>query len=398
MAVSRRTLVRNAGAAAAGVIAAARGSSSLAQSVQSASRGDPVNATLLDLLTFIPLSLVEENFTEGAELATFGDAELRLSTVGVEIAGPDDPETDRELFRATQPIPYGRIAQGMLRADDPMALFGWSLGDVQQSLFTLAYAGGESIEILRGTFERASLEAAWSANGYEMVNVDGQSVASLSAEPTIDMESELGRIALSSANNATLLDEGTLVYCSSLAGLTSVLEAGNGESASLGTDAIVRSLVEAVPEALSGASVLPGGAFIAQLPITVGEEGGFEIGELPEPGPVPLMGLLGFVSGSELPDPDLTDSEEEPVVSGSTMVSTRHFLTPDEARIAAQRSLVTLETGTSFASGMPYAEMFAGWRVDLPAEDTVLVEVDLYGNESIWLQMIYSRDAGFLYS
>jgi hypothetical protein len=79
------------------------------------------------------------------------------------------------------------------------------------------------------------------------------------------------------------------------------------------------------------------------------------------------------------------------------MVAVRRFLTAEEADLAARRSLIGLETGVSVARQMPYAEMFAGWRVSIPAEEIVLVEADLYANESIWLQMIYTRDAGFLY-
>jgi hypothetical protein len=395
---SRRRLLQLGGAAAAlGFASRLARPAGAVQDVGSVTRAEGSNAVLQEMLAFIPLSLVEENFTEGMELATFGDIGLRLETVGIDINALAGDEAVRTLARSTMPVPFGRLTQGILRADDPEALFGWTLTDVRQSLFTLASGGGEGVEIIRGTFDRAQIEEAWAANGYELLDVGDQQVASLSAEPTIDMESEISRIALSGANNVALVDDSTLIFCSSLDGLTAVLDAGRGQESSLGTDPMVNELIDAVPDALSGASLLPGGAFITQMPIGFSEEGELELGDLPEPGPIPLMGLIGFVSGPAVPESDLTDSPADLVPSGGKMFAVRRFLTAEEADLAARRSLIGLETGVSVARQMPYAEMFAGWRVSIPAEEIVLVEADLYANESIWLQMIYTRDAGFLY-
>jgi hypothetical protein len=408
MRLSRRDLARFAGSAAAsaGLAQVIPGRQAIAQTPEAAPTGSGANSALLSLLKFIPLSLVEENYSEGSELGTFGDIALRLDSVGVEI--PDSASGEdavREAFRATMPIPSGSLIQASARADDSVGLLGWTIADVDRQLFTMTSEGG-LVHVMQGAFDAGALEAAWTANGYEMLEVEGQAVASLSAEPDMNIETELGRLALSHVNNAALLDGGTLVYSPSLDTLTLMLQANAGTVPSVGTYEMVERVVGAVTQPLSGASVLPGPALVMlgdPLTMVLGESVDLEdidLEDFPEPGPLPLMGLVGFVSGSAVPDPSLLENEDaEPVVSGSTLVASRLYTSPGDAAIAAKRSLLFLETGVSFVTRRPYAEQFAGWRVDHHQDsDIVTLEVDLYANEGVWLQMIYNRDAQFLYS
>jgi hypothetical protein len=406
MRLSRRALAQLAGASAvsAGIVSAMPGGLTVAQTPEATPVDGGVNAPLLSMLRSIPLSLVEENYTDGAELATFGDIALRLESVGVEIPDPaTGDDALREAFRATMPIPVSNLMQATARAEDSLALFGWTFADVQQLLYTMTSEHG-LLHVLQGSFDQARLESAWSANGYQTIEVEGQTVASLAAEPEIDMQSELGRLALAHVNNAALLEDGTLVYSPSLDALTLMLQAHAGAVPSLGTDELVNTVVGAMTSPLSAASLLPGPALVAlgDPLMILGQSADlddFNLEDLPEPGPLPLMGLVGFVSGSSVPDTDVLEDEAEPKPSGSMMVASRLYTSPEDATLAAKRSLLTLETGISFATAEPFTERFAGWRVDVDeANETVLLEVDLYANEGIWLQVIYQRDALFLYS
>jgi hypothetical protein len=405
MKLSRRELARLASASAvsAGIASVVPGGLAGAQTPEATPVDGGVNAALLSMLRFIPLSLVEENYTGGSELATFGDIALRLESVGVEIPASAAGEALGDAFRATMPIPVSDLIQATARADDSRVLFGWTFADVHRLLFSMTSEHG-LIHVMQGDFDPAALEAAWAANGYQMLDVDGQPVASLSAEPEIDLSSELGGLVLSHVNNAALLDDGTLLYSPSLDGLTLMLQAGSGSVPSLGTYDLVTTVVGTMTSPLCGASLLPGPALVMLGdPLMIlgpsADIEDIELEDLPEPGPLPLMGLVGFVSGPAVPDRSLLEDESEPVPSGSMMVASRFYTSPEDAAFAAKRSLLTLETGVSFVTMEPFAERFPGWRVDHhEGSETVLLEVDLYANEGIWLQMIYQRDALFLYS
>ncbi|MEZ4500445.1 MAG: hypothetical protein R2839_10295 [Thermomicrobiales bacterium] len=59
---------------------------------------------------------------------------------------------------------------------------------------------------------------------------------------------------------------------------------------------------------------------------------------------------------------------------------------------------MTLETGASLRTGQPWSEVFPSWQISVDRDsDTVLTEIELYGNEAIWVQLFLSRDASFLY-
>ncbi|CAN5807387.1 hypothetical protein BH20CHL4_BH20CHL4_13570 [soil metagenome] len=400
MRLTRRAIVRLAGAALApaSLGPTSSGRVTAAQTPDAAPGESSPNETLLSMLQFIPLSLVEENYRQGYELATFGDAALRLASVGLEISDlAASTEDFRDVAQATLPVPHGSLAQASLRAEDSLSLFGWTITDIHQSVYAMTSEG--LVHVMRGSFDPSALDAVWLANGYQMLDVEGHAVASVSAERNFDLSTELGRLTLGSANNTAFLEDGTLLYGGSLEALTAMLQAHNGAVPSLGSYALVESVVGAIGGPLSGASLLPGPALISGLPLVLGADVDLDLEDLPEPGPVPLMALVGFVSGPAVPDADLTNTDAEPIPSGSMLVAALKFLTAGEAAIAARRALLELETGTGPTSDIPFTERFAGWRVSHHADsDTMTLEIDLYGNENVWLQMIYNRDASFLYS
>lgn len=382
MRLTRRQLLHATGTALAlGGFAQPAG----AQTPDSVSAGE--NALLLEFASCIPQSLVAENASAGQELLVFADYAYRLQSVGIDLASIADPdEAFRAFARSTLPLPAADIMVATTRTQDPFRIFGWTLGQVEQCSYVMSSEG--TLTVLRGAFNRAAIEAAWIAQGYQSLDVDGIAVASISAERTLDLSSEIGQLTLGNAGNAAFLDDGYLLYAPSLAALTAMIHAHTGTVDSLAIHPLVQSVVSSVPDRLSGAIILPPGAFIAAPPVLLGDPDTELV--LPEPGPIPLMGLVGFVSGSAVPDADIP--------SGSTFVSSRHFLTTDEAELAARRTLLTLESQYSMVSERQWSDIFAGWSISLDQDETnVLTAIDLIANEGIWSQIIYQRDASFLY-
>ncbi|MCC6944511.1 MAG: hypothetical protein IT335_08025 [Thermomicrobiales bacterium] len=352
-----------------------------------------MNGPLRDLATFFSLAMLSNNFTSSGELMTFGDLALRLEQVGVDLNAIAEPEEKRrQLGLATLPVPFAELVRASFQAENPVALFGWNAFDIEQSAYVMSDA--ITLTVLRGRFEPDLIQRAWSENGYAPVDQLGVPAASLSAEPSFDMTTELGRLTLGKANNVALVDDRTLIYASSLAGLEGMLESHRGEIESLGVMSTYNQVVDAAPDALSGAVVLAPGAFVAPPAITAGENG-IEFSTSWEPGPLPVLGLVGFASGPGLPD---TGSSEEPVPSGSRQIAVRHFLTEAELDIAAKRTLLNLDTQGSIAMDRAWSEIFAGWQVWTDPENSAVVSsIDLFGNEGVWLQTLYSRDAWYLY-
>ncbi|MBX3069071.1 MAG: hypothetical protein KF883_01085 [Thermomicrobiales bacterium] len=352
-----------------------------------------MNGPLRDLATFFSLAPLSNNFTGSGELMTFGDLALRLEQVGVDLNAIAEPEEKRrQLGLATLPVPFAELVRASFQAEDPVALFGWNAFDIDQSAYVMSDA--MTLTVLRGRFDVDLIQRAWDENGYALVEQLGVPAASISAEPSFDVTTELGRLTLGKANNVAAVDDRTLIYASSLAGLEGMIESHRGDVESLGVMSTFNRVVAATPDALSGAVVLGPGAFVAPPAITAGESG-IEFSTTWEPGPLPLLGLVGFASGPELPE---TGSSEEPIPSGSRQIAVRHFLTEAELDVAAKRTLLYLDTQGSITMGLAWSEVFAGWQVWTdPENSAVISSIDLFGNEGAWLQALYARDAWYLY-
>jgi len=142
---------------------------------------------------------------------------------------------------------------------------------------------------------------------------------------------------------------------------------------------------------------LPPGAFIASPAIVSGDDG-IEFATTWEPGPVPLLGLIGFASGPAVPDSDISENATHPGPSGSRQIAIRHFLTEEEMVLAAKRSLIVLESQGSLQTGQPWSEIFADWQVSTdPASTAVITDIGLFDNEAVWSSVFFRRDAWYLY-
>jgi hypothetical protein len=185
---------------------------------------------LLDeLLSLIPVDLVA--LEDQRVIATFADIAGQLASVDVE--RPESVEDEDRIDPWKDAIFPLAIAQPFLDhwRELDRDLIGFDLTDVDATIES--GNAPETMAALRGRFDAAALETAWSTAGYHMIDVEGIPVASLSAEPSFDLSSEIGAIALAHLNNACLLPDGTLVYTASLAMMRRVLATANGDAPSM---------------------------------------------------------------------------------------------------------------------------------------------------------------------
>lgn len=406
--VSRRRFNQAALAAAlsGGVVPLLAGGSAGAQEISgspaaSAGAGVDGNAALVDLLAMAPDLLADPDWMSRGLLASFADFAVRLGAL--ELAAPDSMDDAREDFpwrEVTLPlaVPGTPFDHGF--HEEFRDLFGWDVIEVDQ---TLELGQPPSVAMmLRGRFDPSAIQQAWTDQGYEMLDVQGQEVASLSAEGEVDLSSDIGRIALARMNNAAILPDGTLVYTPTLALMESVVATWREDAPSLGDRAEVRGLVDAVERPLSSAILIPG-AVLAGIPeILVGEQSGLDIDDLAtriasefeSVGEMPpiLLALAGFVSGTEL-----VELGGASVDSGSLMVVACLTLGPEFAEEAAAVALQRLEEGLTPSSRLAYRDLFTHRTARTEPDSSVFVlELGLARNEGTWASLIFRGDAGFL--
>ena len=343
-------------------------------------------------------------------LATYADVAAQIAAVGVvQPRGPQD-ESFGEWARATLPLALpSAIVQ---HARDPLwrETFGFDLFQVDQSLEV-----GEPplvTTFLRGRFDERELRAAWEHSGYQAVDVDGTTAASLFEGPEIDLDSDVSRLALARLNNAAILDDGTLVFASSLDAIREVLRVASGDEPSLASRPGVAELLDAVSP-LASALLVDGSALAGTAPLEtlIGADGDVDAAataiaaQIAESGRMPpvRLALLGATPGG--PIPTRLDGVEAPAPpADQARLRFQLALLMADADAAATAVPVVeerLRTGQSLVSRRTYAELFpvAEQRVEA-IEGTPVLLVDLgLGDETpinIWVQMLFTRDLAFV--
>lgn len=345
------------------------------------------------------------------QLAMFADVPAQLAAVGVAQPGGVDDEGFGAWVRATLPLALPSPARE--RATDPefRETFGFELLQVDQSL-----AFGEPPQVrtlLRGRFDERELRAAWERSGYQPVDIDGTEVASFFAEPDIDLDSPVSRLALSAMNNAAILDDGTLAFSSSLDGMREILAVVNGDAPSLAELPEVAALLDVAPP-LASALLMDGAALAGGPPVDaiLGNDADLDAaataiatqmaGQALMP-PVRLA-LLGITPGGPLQAP--LAGEETPEPAPPDQARARFVLVLLMTDVEAAEAAVPvveerLRTGQSQASRRAFADLFPTdeQRIEAIAGEPVLL-VDLgLGDETplnIWVQMLFNRDLGFV--
>jgi hypothetical protein len=369
--------------AAFGLLAVQTAPAAAQQATPSAEAGNVLAAMLANAPDVAPGTMM---------LATYADLSLWSEQTGVTL--PENP-TEEQFGDWLLSFNGAAIADPFLSyalAADWSTLVGFDLADLTQTV----QVGDppDIVTLLRGNFDLARLQAAWEAQGYQPVEIDGvRAAASLHEGPEIDLSSELGKIALARMNNVAVLEDGTLVYTPTLTALEAVAATGRRDAPALADRVDVAALLAAQPEPLASAVIVDGSAFQATpFPNQSPEAIQTQTASLGELGPI-TMGLIGVN-----PNPV---SAGTPDVAGSAATVRISALFPTAALADAAIPVIEsrLETGVSLASQRPLTDYFGDWTASL-AESGPVVNLELTlapeVPAGIWLQMLFNRDLVFL--
>jgi hypothetical protein len=255
------------------------------------------------------------------------------------------------------------------------------------------------LTFLRGRFDLDKLQAAWDAQGYKPIELEGTiAAASVSEDMSIDLESELGRIAFAKFNNVAVLEDGTLVYAPTLDALKSIVATSRGEQPSIADRVDVSALLAAQTEPLASAAIVGGSIFqyapnIAD-PDFSGDDLKTQVAEASALPPVTL-GLVGITAGG---DGSSTGTPEADANAGRVEISAL-FATEGDAQTAAGVVTTRLDGGAATATGQPFNELFADWTANpVPGSPVLNIELTLAPEvpRQVWISILYRMDYTFL--
>jgi hypothetical protein len=338
------------------------------------------------------------------QLANYADFAAQTAVSGLPLpTSVDDPNYAPWAF-AMAPLATGATLFQYAQAADWRSLLGFNLWEIDQIL-----EAGEppaTVTLLRGRFDETAIRAAWTNQGYRIVDVDGVTVASLHEDASFDIKTDLGRFAFARYNNAALLPDGYLVYTPTLDEMRAVLAAAKGTGPSLGDRIDVAAVVGAIEKPLASAILLEGSG-LQMVPALFGpNDSGTPVADvvatqMAEAAKMPpiVMALLGVTPGGPLFRPQSESATPQPDIPPAQFEIAVLLPTHDAAETAAQVATERLETGTSLATGQPLTAYFASWDAQVPPDSPVMVlELDFAPGVQprIWVQMIFRRDLVFL--
>jgi hypothetical protein len=282
--------------------------------------------------------------------------------------------------------------------DDFSSLTGFEIGQV-----TSGAEIGEPpsvVSFLRGTFDTAQIQQTQLGLGYQQLDVDGHAVFSLSETDSFDPSVPVQRMALARLNNSTVLDDGTLVYASTLELLRTVL----APAITLASLPPVEQAVNTLDTPLITSALLGPGAFLMSIPPEFFQpENQDEIVEAirdqmdQEPAPIVLTAIAGNTPGGPLPSPDLSSTPELGAGPKSLSKFALVYATPDDATTAAAQIQERLASGFSAYSQQPWTELFAATEVvPNPDQASVLLTIEWIGRAATTTDLIFRRDLGFI--
>ena len=166
------------------------------------------------------------------------------------------------------------------------------------------------VTFLRGTFDPRLIRAAQLLGGYKQMEIDGHVVMSLFETEELDLTNPLHAMVLARMNNSTILDDGTLVYASTLELIEQVL----APEPTLATLPDVGRAMSTLDTPLISSTLLGPGNFLPGIPVEMFEpQSQDQIAEAiltmraQEPAPIVLAAIAGSTAGGP------ADIEDRPV-------------------------------------------------------------------------------------
>jgi hypothetical protein len=333
------------------------------------------------------------------QIATYADLAAQTAVAGLPLpTSTDDPNFEPWTFALSALIVPEKLLLNATRADWH-ELLGFDLWQIDQSLQI-----GEPpvvLTFLRGRFEEAAIRAAWSSQGYRMLDVDGVAVASLHEDASFDLTTDLGRYAFGQFNNAAILPDGTLVYAATLDGMRGIIAVAHGGAPSLADRPDVAPLVGAIAQPLASALLVSGTALQWQQ-VLGADATAAQIDMIKShvaPMPPILMALFGVTAGGPLvggADAARTAQSELPPARYEIAIL---LASRDEAAAAAQGAKDRLANLNDPRTHESMSDEFASWDVHALA-DRPIVAMELTFAPGVqprlWLVLFYAGGLGFL--
>jgi hypothetical protein len=316
----------------------------------------------------------------------YADYSRQLAALGIAETGAGiDPDAWNAAMGASLMIP-----SSMAVPLDPMWRegLGFDLRDVDQMVET--GASDESILLLNGRFDAASLTAAWEAGGYTPTETGGVTWHTLGADNVLfDPEVPLSDWHLGALSHLALLEDGTVVGTAKRAAMEQVLalHAGEGQSFADGSGASLA----AAPADLAVGWIVDGTALIAvgdplaamannpNVAADVQERLATQAAEMAEEAPrmPPIaLALVGATAGVATA---LTAERFTEGPKARAIVVAVPQREADGAMVAetVTRRLTTLAIPvTGLFGGTPYAEAFPGMVVETTPTGAVVIALE----------------------
>lgn len=368
---------------------------------QSSSPAAPIDPDLWHYLTLSPLSVANPM---QAMPVIAGNQRLQADTL--DFALPFDMNDDEQrhewiqgTFNVTLPA---SILQNVFRPEWS-SLTGFDITQVE----TGAEIGEppDMVTFLRGSFDPTFIQAAQLVGGYQPLEIGGHVVMSLHETAEIDLTNTLQAMVLARMNNSTVLDDGTLVYASTLELIEQVL----APETTLSTLPEVERAMATLDAPLISSTLLGPGSFLPGIPAEIfqpqsQDEIAAAILAMREQDAPPIV--LGAIAGSTAGGPITLervadDATPDPFGLLSQPKSETKFAlvyaTPDEAQIAAGQIVRRLATGSSMVNDRPWSELFTTWSaVPNPQQSSVLVTIEWSDRPANTMALIFNRDLGFI--
>ncbi len=368
---------------------------------QSSTPATPVDPDLWHYLSLSPLSVA--NPTQAMPVIA-GNQRLQADTL--DFALPFDMNDDEQMhewiqgtFNVTLP---SSIMRNVFRPEwDELTGF-----DITQ--ITTGAEIGEPpsmVTFLRGSFDPTFVQAAQLLGGYKPLEIDGRVVMSLNETDDVDLTNALQAMVLARMNNSTILDDGTLVYASTLELIEQVL----APEATLSTLPEIARAMATLDAPLISSALLGPGNFMPGIPVEIFEpQSQDQIAAAilamrdQDPAPIVLAAIAGSTAGGPITldeiaidaTPDLLDLVSQPTSETKFALA---YATPDEAQIAAGQIMERLATGSSVVNQQPWSELFTTWSaVPNPEQSSVLLTIRWSDRPANTLALIYNRDLGFI--
>lgn len=333
----------------------------------------------------------------------YSNFSAQLSTVGIEPLDTIDDERIRdwqdEVNRTLLP-PYDAYTHLPFWRED----YGFDLLQADQTVE--AGVAPYQLSLFRGRFDDQAVIEALEDVGYQPVSEDDPTIWSVRDDHAFDMNAPTA-YKLANMNFGTILDDGTLVFASSLAIIQSVVDVAQGTAPALTERPEISSIVSSAPDDLVSAMIVNGEELAGGDPLEEFVSGTPDLDgiatrvaedmesrmELPPVRHLLLGVTAGWSAGSGSDTPEQADG-----VPATRNVAVAHMLSDADAQAAVPVIDERLATGEPL-SAPPFREIYPEWTVEAIA-GTPVVRIDLIPAEATpplaIYQLMVSRSLTFL--